>query len=73
MEQHEEDHLILDGRKVSTQETKTHRDEKESKAKNKLRMHKKRYKCEEVMTETGNSMNVPNLLLRHATNDYYQN
>ena len=40
MEQHEEDHLILDGRKVSTQETKTHGDEKESKAKNKLRMHK---------------------------------
>ena len=56
MEQHEEDHLILNGRKVSMRETKIHGDEKESKAKKKLRMQRMRYKCEEVMTETGNSV-----------------
>ena len=54
MEQHEEDHLILNGRKVSMRETKIHGDEKDSNAKMKLRMHRKR--CEDVMTETGNSI-----------------
>ena len=52
MEQHEEDHLILNGRKVSMRETKIHGDEKESKANKKLRMQRKRYKCEQVMTKT---------------------